>query len=132
MLSESTLMKVSEFVKEKVLGNNEDLSVQRSSKGSARSSFGASGSSAETACQSIKCWTAVLVLTATKNETTLDDKSLQFYCDELLEVLFGSLEARGKALGCLNFVTEQVIFKTIFNLFVYHVPNSLFYDRKRR
>lgn len=109
ILNESALMKVSEFVKVKILQGDEKFPAERSSKSSSRSSFASTVTPLNIACQGIKCWSTILILVLTKGTFTLDDKTVQFYCDELLPILFESLESRGKTLGNLDFGSEQVM-----------------------
>jgi hypothetical protein len=128
MLNEAAINKVSEFVKEKILVEDLDISTARSSKGSSRSSVGGAASHAALACQGIKCWSSILIAVLTSTSAHVDAESVKFYCDEILEILFSSIKSGGSRLGKLDMTSQQAITKllSLINFSLYHFYLHIF------
>ena len=109
-LTESTLGKVSEFVKERLLvsGEDDDDDDNAKSSGKSKASPGKSSSLSRVsvACHGLKCWTAIFVLYFKYETGILDLDTLKFYADELLDIVYGCLDSGGSSLGDLTTVSE--------------------------
>jgi hypothetical protein len=95
-LNESSLIKISEFVKEVLLKNDEKQSKTTSNI----------SNKVVAACSGVKTWCSILILISKEN--IIDPESVKFYCDEILEVAYKSLDTKGCALGDISITSQQV------------------------